>query len=84
MLLKLLALNNDSNSKGFFLKIAKWVRFANDGVVSVLLLPCNGIFVAYITISLLSLVHDEGSEKIILFKICRDGVGESPSTFYYV
>ena len=41
----------------------------NSIVVSVVLLAHNRIFAAYITISLLSLVHNEGFEKIIPFAI---------------
>ena len=50
-------------------EITKWVYFANNDVVFVLLLPHNRIFAAYITIGSLSLGHDKTSEKIIQFAI---------------
>ena len=57
-------------------KTANWVNFMNNvyGIISILLLPHNRIFAAYITIGSLLLAHNEASEKIIPFTICSNFV----------
>ena len=51
---------------------SKNCNFVNNSAISVLLLLHNRNFAVFITISSLSLVHNEASEKIIPFTICSD------------
>ena len=55
-------------------KLRNEFNFANNNTVTVFLIQRNKIFAVHITISPLSLVHDDAFEKMKSFTICNDYV----------